>query len=299
MNITSMSGAELFRTLTGKEAARPTLDVVREASASKDITKSDGSAAKSNRDVFVCSSKEINPETDSFERLMDYDNDLNFRIAAGMTKEQLATHFGDMAKRLDEAYAQGKFTESEYNELNSGLMESFDNAITKCERRAASFEVIKENMRARHAGMAGEQTKHRSKTNIEKILEGMGVYGKDASELTEEEAKQLSDLLEAMEKAEKDRKEEEEKSSDKAAGANKDNSGDEEFLARLKEVTDELDRQVTDFASKYCRTDRAAMRDMLDIVRKGGELPGGRDKTYGGRRDETWFTDGYVSKPYL
>lgn len=294
MNISSMSGAELFRTLTGKEAARPTLDVVREASASKDITKSDGK-----RDVFVCSSKEIEPETDSFERLMDYDNDLNFRIAAGMTKEQLATHFGDMAKRLDEAYAQGKFTESEYNELSSGLMESFDNAITKCERRAASWEVIKENMRARQTGTAEFAPKRRNKTNIEKILEGMGVYGKDANELTEEEAKQLRDLLEAMEKAEKERKEKEEKAEKSSSDVNKDNSEDEEFLARLKEVTDELDRQVTDFASKYCRTDREAMRNMLDTVRRGGELPGGRDKTYGGRRDETWFTDGYVSKPYL
>ncbi|MDE7295367.1 MAG: hypothetical protein K2N72_13165 [Oscillospiraceae bacterium] len=305
MNISSMSGAELFTTLTGKAPVKPILDVVKEANASKSVTKLDGSAAAgntgaSNRDVFVRSSKEIDPETDSFERLMQYDNELKLRISAGITKEQLATHFGDMAKRLDEAYAQGKFTESEYNELNAGLMESFDNAITKCERRAASCEVIKENMRARQAGLAAGTSRPRSKTNIEKILEGMGVYGKDANELTEEEAMQLRDLLDAMEKAEKDRKEKEEKEEKSSVNsAGKDNSEDEDFLARLKEVTDELDRQVTDFASKYCRTDRAAMRNMLDIVRKGGELPGGRDKTYGGARHETWFTDGYVSKPYL
>ena len=307
MNISSMSGAELFTTLTGKAPVKPILDVVKEANASKSVTKLDDSAAAGNtatgnRDVFVRSSKEIDPETDSFERLMQYDNELNFRISAGMTKEQLATHFGDMAKRLDEAYAQGKFTESEYNELNAGLLESFDNAITKCERRAASCEVIKENMRARQAGLAAGTSRPRSKTNIEKILEGMGVYGKDASELTDAEAKQLRDLLDAMETAEKDRKETEEKEEKSSANVNRnnsDNSEDEDFLARLKEVTDELDRQVTDFASKYCRTDRAAMRNMLDIVRGGGELPGGRDKTYGSSRHETWFTDGYVSKPYL
>lgn len=310
MNITSMSGSELFRTIMGKEPKKPTLDVIREASAdgvsdgSKGFTKLDDSVSSGNRDVFVKSSKEINPETDSFSRFLEYDNELGFKISAGMTKEQLATHFGDMAKRLDEAYAQGKFTEEEYNELNEGIMSSFDDAITRCERKAASDEVIKENMRARHAALAAGATgtaRSRSKTNIEKILEGMGVYGKDSNELTEEEARQLRDLLDAMEKAEKERKEkeEEEKSSAKIANANKDNSEDGEFLARLKEVTERLDRQITDFASKYCRTDRAAMRNMLDTVRKGGELVGGRDKTYGGGRPETWYTDGYVPKPYL
>lgn len=297
MNISSMSGAELFTTLTGKAPKKTTLDVVKEANASKASEKLDGSVSGGKRDVFVRSTKDIEPETDSFERLMDYDNDLNFRISFGMTKEQLATHFGDMAKRLDKAYADGKFTEDEYKELNSGLLESYDNAITKCERRAASFEVIKENMRARHAAPAGEQTaRHRNKTNIEKILEDMGVYGKEANELTKEEAKQLLELIKAMEKANEEKKAEEEKSS---ANPNKDNSKDGDFQARIKEAAERLDRQVTEFASKYCRTDREAMRNMLDTVRYGGELEGGRDKTYGGRRDETWFTDGYVSKPYF
>lgn len=288
MNITSMSGAELFRTLTGKEAAKPTLDMVREAQTAK---LSESTGKQGNRDVFVRTSGEIEPETDSFSRLMEYDNDLSFRIAAGMTKEQLATHFGDMAKRLDEAYAQGKFTEDEYNELNSGLLESFDSAITRCERRAASAEIIKENMRARQSGSEAIQQRRRGKTNIEVILEGMGVYGKDAGQLTEAEAKQLSDLIKAMEKAEKER---EEKGGDK-----KENDSEQAFKERIKERAEELDRQEEDFASRYCRTDRTDMLNMLDIVRKGGELPGGRDKTYGGKRHETWFTDGYVSKPYL
>lgn len=288
MNITSMNGAELFRTLTGKDPAKPTLDMVKEGQTAG-LSESTGAQGK--RDVFVRSSPEIEPETDSFSRLMDYDNDLDFRIRAGMTKEQLATHFGDMAKRLDEAYSQGKFTQDEYNELNAGLLEGFDSAITRCERRAASMEVIKENMRARQSGMEAGQPRRRNKTNIEKILEGMGVYGKDASELTEEEAKTLSDLLKAMEKAEEEREEK--------TGDEKETDSEEAFKARIREKAEELDRQVDDFVSRYCRTDRTAMRAMLETVRRGGELDGGRDRTYGGRRSETWFTDGYVSKPYF
>lgn len=289
-----MNGAELFRTLTGKEAQKPVLDVLKDAQAAKRSESAEG--GRSDRDVFVCSSKNVVPETDSFERLMEYDNDLNFRIAGGMTKEQLATHFGDMGKRLDEAYANGKFTEAEYNDLNAGLLESYDKAITRCELKAASYEVYKENARARQAQAAGEMTAiRRNKTNIEKILEAMGVQTKDSGTLTEEEAERLHRILVAMENAAEEREEEEETSS---ADNDPDNSEEEDFSVRIKKKAEQLRRQEEEFAAKYCRTDRAEMLKMLDTVRRGGELSDGRDNSYGTLKTETWFTDGYVAKPY-
>ncbi|MDE5859157.1 MAG: hypothetical protein K2H23_02010, partial [Oscillospiraceae bacterium] len=86
-------------------------------------------------------SNEITVEADSVERLLDYDTRLDSNIRGSMTRAQLATYFGEIAERLDTAFSEGKFTQEEYDELNAGLMESYDKYISKCEYAAASQQV--------------------------------------------------------------------------------------------------------------------------------------------------------------
>ena len=45
-------------------------------------------------------------------------------MAGGIpTKERISEYYGNMARRLDVAYSDGKFTKSEYYELNKMLEE--------------------------------------------------------------------------------------------------------------------------------------------------------------------------------
>lgn len=286
-SITSMNQTDLFRTLTGKDPVKSAKVVIRETMAKNDQAEKTETAEKpANRDTLeltnVNDRKVSDINEDTFEHLMEYDPLLDFQIACGMTKEQLATHFGGMAKRLDEAYAQGKFTEDEYNSLNEELLEYYDRSITRCERRAATDEVVKENMRARSQGLNEEMTEMPkmtdSKTMVEEILESMKNSRKSGDVVTDvTEAKVMLEMLKAMEKSD---------------GKNKADK------TRIEEAAERMRKQVDDFVSKYCRTDRTLMVKMLETVRKGGMLQGGNDKTFGGSRHETWFTDGYVPKPY-
>lgn len=86
-------------------------------------------------------SNEITVEADSVERLLDYDTRLDCNIRGSMTRAQLANYFGKIAERLDTAFSEGKFTQEEYDELNAGLMESYEKYISKCEYAAAGQQV--------------------------------------------------------------------------------------------------------------------------------------------------------------
>ncbi|MDE6746392.1 MAG: hypothetical protein K2J72_07105 [Oscillospiraceae bacterium] len=57
------------------------------------------------------------------------------------TKESIAKYYGDMAKRLDTAYAEGKFTKEEYDYLNEGIAERMEHAADCAEETAALFKV--------------------------------------------------------------------------------------------------------------------------------------------------------------
>lgn len=57
------------------------------------------------------------------------------------TKESIAKYYGDMAKRLDAAYSEGKFTKEEYEYLNKGIAERMEHAADCAEETAAFFEV--------------------------------------------------------------------------------------------------------------------------------------------------------------
>ncbi len=57
------------------------------------------------------------------------------------TKESIAKYYGDMAKRLDTAYVEGKFTKEEYDYLNEGIAERMEHAADCAEETDALFKV--------------------------------------------------------------------------------------------------------------------------------------------------------------
>jgi hypothetical protein len=64
----------------------------------------------------------INVSKENEDYIWDAIDDINVKLMCDtLTDDELAAHFADFGKRLDDAYASGKYTESEYNELNAAL----------------------------------------------------------------------------------------------------------------------------------------------------------------------------------
>ncbi|MDE6593744.1 MAG: hypothetical protein K2K57_11875 [Oscillospiraceae bacterium] len=301
MNVTIVNAADsnVFRSLKEITANKPTfevdLDMIKNAPAFTGVTQVNVAPpvlAANNRDTFEKSAEdELTVDT---EEVMDYESSLDFKISAGMTREQLATHFGDLGKKLDEEYAAGKYTEDEYNDLNSELMESYDNAITRCERRAAAAEVDKAEMLQKQAETMEVNTRRRRGwSNIEKILAGMGVEIKDSFEnCRERETLDMGELGQIIHELTESLKNgpDEDYTGEKMTPEQQRNEDIKAMIARRERLTDE-------FVAENINTDRDAMVSMMNTVRQGGELLGGRDEIYGEKQAQTWFVEGYTPLP--
>lgn len=57
------------------------------------------------------------------------------------TKERIAEFYGNMAKRLDEAYAEGKFTKDEFDELNELIENQVERDAGAYEYKKASYAI--------------------------------------------------------------------------------------------------------------------------------------------------------------
>lgn len=306
MNVTIINAADsnVFKTLKLKSlkemtANKPTfevdLDMIKNAPAFTGVTQANAASpvlAANNRDTFEKSAEdELTVET---EEVMDYESSLDFKISAGMTREQLATHYGDLGKKLDEAYANGEYTEEEYNDLNSQLMESYDKAITRCERRAAASEIDKAEMQKKQAETMEVSTRRRRGwTFIESLLAGMGVEIKVSYEDCREKAtldmSELGDIIHELTESLKNGPDED-YTGEKMTREQQHNEDIKAMIARRERLTDE-------FVAENINTDRDAMVSMMNTVRQGGELLGGRDEVYGEKQVQTWFLEGYTPLP--
>lgn len=77
--------------------------------------------------------------------LMDENSmDISFQIEAGMSVEQLAEHFGNIGKQIDEAFNSGSISQQEYEDLNHGLVQYTETITDKAERETATQEVAKQ-----------------------------------------------------------------------------------------------------------------------------------------------------------
>ena len=170
MNITSVGGRELYNILLGDNSpfgkpcnAKPV--ELNETLNGESIEISNALKADPSKfqvsDIQNSTSKIIRDLTkmpkdnssDSFERANDIDindkrvqsivnNYIKVSLGSGMagcipTKERISEYYGNMAKRLDTAYSDGKFTKDEYDELNKILEEHMEHSTVCAERKAA------------------------------------------------------------------------------------------------------------------------------------------------------------------
>ncbi len=114
----------------------------------------------------------VSDEARRLSFLMD-ENDENIRMQTcfGMSKEQLAEHFGSIGKQLDDAFAAGSISQQEYDDLNRGL-EAYTEAITvRAERNTALGECVKQMAMATRAMIERGASKEEMSAHAKNIRE--------------------------------------------------------------------------------------------------------------------------------
>jgi|GEM_PF-7105189 len=137
MNITSVNGQELYQMLFGRE----TTERVKLVPLSTD--------SKGAVDRFELEHFESTPSTSSVSSLFETGDGLysfKMRLNLFKTDDEFARHYGAIGKRLDDAYASGKITEREYNELNSSLSDYISEMKDKNDNRRAELEMTNSRM---------------------------------------------------------------------------------------------------------------------------------------------------------
>lgn len=175
--ITSMSQNELYKTLVGHDKPNCNLETDSGKSAEKIVDKADilknavslenlavckNLSSEQLKDRFilsenVCQTYDVNTaagksKVTAYEctDAIDFGStDIRASLENGynnglVTKERIAEYYGTMAKRLDDAYKEGKFTDSEYGELNEIIETRVEKQATLTERLTASNALGKE-----------------------------------------------------------------------------------------------------------------------------------------------------------
>lgn len=129
MNITSMNAVDLYKTLADPTRVKTEFSTPEAAAnENKKFDRFEGSGV------------------DSIESLMGLNSASSFmclKASLGMSDNEIAEHVGGIGKRLDEAYKAGKFTETEYNELNKSLGDYAVKLANRCKRAEAFFSLTR------------------------------------------------------------------------------------------------------------------------------------------------------------
>lgn len=86
-----------------------------------------------------------------------------------VTKERIAEYYGAMAKRLDNAYAEGKFTKDEFDELNEMITSQVEKDATAYERLEASYALGEKRGRLSPEAVAEIVQREKSLTPEERL----------------------------------------------------------------------------------------------------------------------------------
>ena len=177
--ITSMNRSELYKTLVGhyktthytyfpdtnnskpteKTAADKTTSIPENAVKVEDLPVYADLSQTNSRDRFEPSA-ELSYIKGSFESVSEIkeiayaasdaidfmSNGIRSELGTGCTngvatKERIAEYYGAMAKRLDTAYAEGKFTKDEYDELSEMITNQVEKEAEVSERKTAFYAL--------------------------------------------------------------------------------------------------------------------------------------------------------------
>lgn len=175
--ITSMSQNELYKTLVGHdkpncnsetnsgksaEKIKDKTDILKNAVSVKNLPVYKDLSSEPLKDRFilsknVCQTYDVGTvgeksKVTAYEctDAIDFGStDIRAGLESGynnglVSTERIAEFYGDMAKRLDDAYAEGKFTDNEYGELNEMIVTRVEKQATLTERLTASHALGKE-----------------------------------------------------------------------------------------------------------------------------------------------------------
>ena len=117
---------------------------------------------------------------DSYVKMVIYSRnfyDLSSGIEGGVpTKERIAEYYGKMAKRLDEAYAEGKFTKEEYDYLNEGISERMEHSAacaeeTAAERAAGHDRTMSQKASKEYLAMSKEERREYMQSQVSEYID--------------------------------------------------------------------------------------------------------------------------------
>ena len=189
MNITSVQGQDLYKIIAGNSYDEDFKKVTNEELAKHGFKK------VGNFDSFNLSKKSTDPtkiqdgvDVSSIESILsDTSGRINLvlikaKVNGGLnvtdgfsttlSENEIASYIGGIGKRIDEAYAQGKFTEDEYNQLNDSLKEYAEAVTAHNERAIASWSIIRDSARERmQSAKNGVQSDTESLSFEERIAE--------------------------------------------------------------------------------------------------------------------------------
>lgn len=169
MNISSVGSSELKQILMG-DIYKPDNRTAEEKAAYEEQVSKCGLKAYEG-DIF-----ELTKDSEDTTSLTYMFKMSGYSCLIGGTdhpgKKALAEHFGGIGKRLDEAYAAGKFTEDEYNELNQSLNEYIEKRTSNAERATAFYAIGKERG-SMSANKLGEVIKAEQSQTSEEFMENL------------------------------------------------------------------------------------------------------------------------------
>lgn len=119
--VASMSNRELYELLMGEKCPR---------ASSGDIDFNSNSV-----DMLACLSRAMIKQSEGIGTMIPTRGNI------GKFKENIAKFYGEIAKRMDAAYAEGKFTDEEYEMLNAGLNERIEKTIHNTETSMAFYAI--------------------------------------------------------------------------------------------------------------------------------------------------------------
>lgn len=97
----------------------------------------------------ICGNNEIKEMPYAASDAIDFmSNGIRSELGSGCingvaTKERIAEYYGTMAKRLDQAYAEGKFTKDEFDELSEIITNQIEKEAEVSERKTAFYALGK------------------------------------------------------------------------------------------------------------------------------------------------------------
>lgn len=119
--VSGMSNRELYELLMGEKCPR---------ASSGDIDFNSNSV-----DMLACLSRAMIKQSEGIGTMQPTHENI------GKFKENIAKFYGEIAKRMDAAYTEGKFTDEEYEMLNAGLNERIEKTIHNTERSLAFYAL--------------------------------------------------------------------------------------------------------------------------------------------------------------